>query len=872
MKNRVFSLSGLKVFLELLLLLLLSQCLWGQTNRMRIAPTPAWVKSLPYGTAAVPPADQISGGAYLESYEEQYNLGKEAAYSKVVRKLMSETGVQNNAQFAISFDPTYQQLLFHQIGLIRSGHLINQLDLSKIRLVKNEQNLERFMYSGLYTAYFNFEDVRVGDKVCFAYTLVGRNPIFDHAFGQDIYFSGQNFIRHLFFRITTAAGQDIHLRYFNDAPKALLTRRENKSTYEWTLNDIPARLPESGTPYWYEGGPHVQVSTFDSWKQVIDWAHANLAVATSHPVAALSKLADALKKKAGDDTLKYIAAATDFVQDQIRYMGIEMGVHSHLPHPPGRVLKQRYGDCKDKSLLLVTLLQRFGIAANIALVNSYNGHQLKAFQPAIVRFNHAIVTFLLEGKRYWIDPTIAAQGGDIVHTATPDYGYALVLDDAEKGLRRMVVHTNDKTDIQETFIIPENNDTDGLLEVISTYTGAEADQVRQQFRYSSKKELQQSYVDYYNRLYMHVSRADTLKIADDPEANVIRVTELYHLGTPWSVLDSSADTRRFVVYARPVSDRLPGVVNDHRQSPVALGNGIDLQYHLQIILPDEHWTIQPSGDDISRTAYHFTYAAKQIADTVKLGYSFQTFQNYIAADSADLLNADLKKIKGDLSYQLTVNDTLRSGSKKASVGAILLGLLCLVIFTYIGMRLYRYSPASLDRPSNEGLAIGGWLILIGIALCLSPLVLTYPLVNGGYWSQSLWLKMQSVSPGLVYATAFEAVAGLFAWVGSILVLVLFFKRRTTFPKAFIFICLLRLVIAVVDCALSASFLSDASPYFGQIFGAIIYSAIWIPYMLNSKRVKATFVYPYAGKLQPVDDPPLAGGGISEEGEQWGSEA
>ena len=65
-----------------------------------------------------------------------------------------------------------------------------------------------------------------------------------------------------------------------------------------------------------------------------------------------------------------VLSALHFVQDEVRYMGIEMGVNSHKPHAPDAVFAQRFGDCKDKTYLFCTLLQGMNIPAYPVLVNT----------------------------------------------------------------------------------------------------------------------------------------------------------------------------------------------------------------------------------------------------------------------------------------------------------------------------------------------------------------------------------------------------------------------------------------------------------------------------------------------------------------------
>ena len=47
-----------------------------------------------------------------------------------------------------------------------------------------------------------------------------------------------------------------------------------------------------------------------------------------------------------------------------------MGTNSHQPTPASETLALRYGDCKDKTVLLISLLKALGVEAHPALVNT----------------------------------------------------------------------------------------------------------------------------------------------------------------------------------------------------------------------------------------------------------------------------------------------------------------------------------------------------------------------------------------------------------------------------------------------------------------------------------------------------------------------
>lgn len=79
------------------------------------------------------------------------------------------------------------------------------------------------------------------------------------------------------------------------------------------------------------------------------------------------------------------------VAQKIRYTAVEVGIGGFRPHPPQETLARRWGDCKDKSLLLVDLLASAGLEAYPALVLSADDDRVDAAFPTPFAFNHAIV-------------------------------------------------------------------------------------------------------------------------------------------------------------------------------------------------------------------------------------------------------------------------------------------------------------------------------------------------------------------------------------------------------------------------------------------------------------------------------------------------
>ena len=117
----------------------------------------------------------------------------------------------------------------------------------------------------------------------------------------------------------------------------------------------------------------------------------------------LQKSINNIKETYPDSEARALAALR-FTQDDIRYMAIEIGVNSHKPSHPNKIFAQRFGDCKDKSYLLVTMLNAMGIEASPVLINTICKKTLKDRLPSASAFDHCTVQAKINGKVHWFDP------------------------------------------------------------------------------------------------------------------------------------------------------------------------------------------------------------------------------------------------------------------------------------------------------------------------------------------------------------------------------------------------------------------------------------------------------------------------------------
>ena len=174
------------------------------------------------------------------------------------------------------------------------------------------------------------------------------------------------------------------------------------NTWQWTVNDVKAIRNEPFMPP-YAGVAGQMVVTlfsagsrvgngFASWDDMGKWYSTLLAgrldasPQIKQQVAAIT---------AGKNTpLAKMQAIAQFVQHNIRYVGIELGIGGFQPHPAAEVFSHRYGDCKDKATLTRSMLHEIGVESYPVIIHNERG-AVTVDTPAHNAFNHAIVAVKL---------------------------------------------------------------------------------------------------------------------------------------------------------------------------------------------------------------------------------------------------------------------------------------------------------------------------------------------------------------------------------------------------------------------------------------------------------------------------------------------
>src|SRR5258707_14387323 len=88
-------------------------------------------------------------------------------------------------------------------------------------------------------------------------------------------------------------------------------------------------------------------------------------------------------------------AIAQFMQRDIRYVAISLGIGGLQPHSAADTFRHRYGDCKDKATLMASMLKEVGIESYYVVINSERGAVTQEMPAHMGGFNHAILAIQL---------------------------------------------------------------------------------------------------------------------------------------------------------------------------------------------------------------------------------------------------------------------------------------------------------------------------------------------------------------------------------------------------------------------------------------------------------------------------------------------
>jgi transglutaminase-like putative cysteine protease len=360
--------------------------------RVQADTAPEWLRTAAQDNLPKYPEDTVA----VTLLSEQQTIVKdngdiETRYRRAYRLLRPEARKQFGT-IAVQFDNETKLSFLKAWTITSTGQ---QMELKEKDAIESGMTGYE-LYNDTHVKYLRFPEANPGSVVGYEYVQRQRPFIFEHswAFQQDIP------TRRSRFSLQIPAGWEFTNRWVNYPEQEPQSSATNQ--YVWEVTDLPGVEEEPRMPSvlavvgrmdikYFPRDPKLRGKTSGTWNDLGIW-YAGLTSGSRDATPAIQQKVGELTAGITDPVAK-MKALTSYVQRQVRYVAIEIGIGGYQPHPAASVFTHQYGDCKDKATLLSAMLHEIGIESDYVLIDVQRGIVNPEFPST--RFNHVILAIRL---------------------------------------------------------------------------------------------------------------------------------------------------------------------------------------------------------------------------------------------------------------------------------------------------------------------------------------------------------------------------------------------------------------------------------------------------------------------------------------------
>ena len=621
---------------------------------VRGAPIPAWADLLP-----LPPSAATRRALAIRLDDTQLLVADKPVVLVNVAQQANDPGVLGQlGQISMFFIPQYQRLVLHKVEILRGDQVIDHTMTAQVRFLQREAGLEQGIYSGVITASLLLPDVRVGDTLHLQYSVEGANPIFGGRYVQGVPWQRPLPVQVRRVTLIAPEGRDIHWKWNTDGPPATLqpevTTRDGMRRTRFEERDMPGAEIEPAQPRGSFALRWLQFSEFTDWADVARWADGLFPTDEPLPPELVPLVQRWLRLPT---RAEQASQALQWVQNEIRYYSVSLGESSHRPHSPAEVFRNRYGDCKDKTFLLMRLLQSMGIPAHAVLASLSSPQGPGKVLASPLAFDHAVVQAQIDGRDYFLDGTRLGQRGPLDRMGQGlENARVLVVDKATDAItvvrspnRREIFHS----ELTEKFKLDAFGE-DGELDLQQQWNGVAAELLRLTLARLDADRLKRSLLVGLERRYPGISVIGTPELADLVDQN--RFTLHARFKVP--KLAVAADGNWIV---RFVPANLAGAVaappNPVRSYPLAMPSfPIDVVYNTEMQWPASVGAVQePSTTRVANPGFTADVSRSFRGNVFRLGLHFVPLEGSVAPKDVPGMMEDVKAVDRAIGGMMVVS-------------------------------------------------------------------------------------------------------------------------------------------------------------------------------------------------------------------------
>jgi tetratricopeptide (TPR) repeat protein len=365
--------------------------------------------------AAAP--DYSRESSVIERLDRVYSYAADGTGSREITGLVAihdQAAVKAWSVLPIPFASSAEHVVIDYVRVRRADGTVIPTPATDAQELPAAVTREAPFYSDLKEEQIPIRSLREGDHLEYKVHIIRTKPEApNHFWGAENVFTVSSAAVVLSETVELRVPKDAYVQVSSPKVEPTLADTPTERVYRWqSAQPIPVAgkthnellRMEKDPALRDETEPHLPTiawTNFHTWAEVGAWYRSMEGSRTEADDDIRSKVKELIAGKSNDD--EKARAIYGFAGAQIRYIGVAFGIGRYQPHQASEVLSNQYGDCKDKTTLLISMLAAANIPADAVLIGVNVAFDPETPSPGA--FNHAINLAHVSGQPVWLDST-----------------------------------------------------------------------------------------------------------------------------------------------------------------------------------------------------------------------------------------------------------------------------------------------------------------------------------------------------------------------------------------------------------------------------------------------------------------------------------